>query len=44
MTHIDKAAWTQELALHGELFQQLKHHLPRELEETKARIEQRLAA
>jgi len=44
VTHIDKAAWAQELALHGELFQQLKHHLPRELEETKARIEQRLAA
>ena len=44
VTHIDKAAWTQELALHTELFTQLAHHLPRELEETKANIEQRLAA
>ena len=44
VTHIDKAAWTQELALHSELFTQLAHHLPRELEETKTKIEQRLAA
>ena len=44
VTHIDNAAWTQELALHGELFQQLAHRLPRELEETKAKIEKRLAA
>jgi len=44
VTAIDKAAWTQELQLHGELFQQLAYHLPRELEETKAKIEQRLAA
>ena len=44
VTHIDNAAWTQELALHSELFTQLAHHLPRELEETKANIEQRLAA
>ena len=27
-----------------ELFQQLKHHLPQELEDTKAAIEKRLAA
>lgn len=44
VTAIDRAAWTQELQLHGELFQQLAYHLPRELEETKAKIEQRLAA
>ncbi|MEZ0308119.1 MAG: phosphoenolpyruvate carboxykinase (GTP) [Ramlibacter sp.] len=41
---IDKAAWQQELKLHSELFQQLEYHLPRELTETKAKIEQRLAA
>ncbi|MBA4214251.1 MAG: phosphoenolpyruvate carboxykinase (GTP) [Polaromonas sp.] len=44
VTHIDSAAWTQELALHSELFTQLAHHLPRELEETKTKIEKRLAA
>ncbi|MCM3565760.1 phosphoenolpyruvate carboxykinase (GTP) [Hydrogenophaga intermedia] len=44
VTAIDKAAWTQELQLHAELFQQLAYHLPRELQDTKARIEQRLAA
>ncbi|MBL0918801.1 MAG: phosphoenolpyruvate carboxykinase (GTP) [Hydrogenophaga sp.] len=44
VTAIDKAAWVQELQLHAELFQQLAYHLPRELQETKARIEQRLAA
>ena len=44
VTHIDKAAWLQEMQLHAELFQQLKHHLPRELEETKAAIERKLAA
>jgi phosphoenolpyruvate carboxykinase (GTP) len=44
VTSIDKAAWTAELKLHEELFQQLRHHLPRELEETKAAIEKRLAA
>jgi phosphoenolpyruvate carboxykinase (GTP) len=41
---IDKAAWQKELELHSELFQQLAYHLPRELDEVKARIEQRLAA
>ncbi|MGH8819893.1 MAG: phosphoenolpyruvate carboxykinase domain-containing protein, partial [Rhodoferax sp.] len=44
VTSIDKAAWTQELALHTELFERLKHHLPKELEETRAAIERRLAA
>jgi len=41
---IDKAAWQKELQLHAELFQQLAYHLPRELDETKAMIEKRLAA
>ncbi|WP_447771327.1 phosphoenolpyruvate carboxykinase (GTP) [Variovorax boronicumulans] len=44
VTSIDKAAWQAELKLHSELFQQLAHHLPKELPETKAAIEQRLAA
>ena len=44
VTSIDKAAWTDELKLHDELFQQLAYHLPKELEETKAQIEKRLAA
>jgi phosphoenolpyruvate carboxykinase (GTP) len=44
VTSIDTSAWTDELALHTELFKQLAHNLPQELEETKARIQQRLAA
>ena len=44
VTHIDKAAWQQELKLHTELFEQLAYHLPTELTATKAQIEQRLAA
>jgi phosphoenolpyruvate carboxykinase (GTP) len=44
VTSIDKAAWTEELKLHTELFQQLAYHLPKELEATKAQIEQRLLA
>jgi len=44
VTSIDKAAWQQELKLHAELFEQLAYHLPKELSETKGRIEQRLAA
>ena len=44
VTHIDKAAWQQELKLHAELFEQLAYHLPAELTATKAQIEQRLAA
>ena len=44
VTHIDHAAWRKELELHAELFQQLRHHLPKELEETKGAIERRLAA
>ncbi len=41
---IDKAAWEAELKLHTELFEQLAHHLPKELPETKDAIERRLAA
>jgi phosphoenolpyruvate carboxykinase (GTP) len=41
---IDRAAWRTEMALHGELFEQLAYHLPDELTATKARIEARLAA
>ena len=44
VTSIDKAAWQKELELHSELFKQLEYHLPRELGETKAEIEKRLAA
>ncbi|RZI97421.1 MAG: phosphoenolpyruvate carboxykinase (GTP) [Variovorax sp.] len=44
VTSIDKAAWLAELKLHDELFQQLAHHLPKELPATKAAIEKRLAA
>ena len=40
---VDKAAWQKELQLHTELFRQLEYHLPRELGETKAQIEKRLA-
>jgi phosphoenolpyruvate carboxykinase (GTP) len=41
---IDYNAWKQELELHNELFQKLAYHLPKELTDTKARIEARLAA
>jgi phosphoenolpyruvate carboxykinase (GTP) len=44
ITSIDKAAWQSELKLHDELFDKLKHHLPKALEETKAQLEKRLAA
>ncbi|MFZ3117138.1 MAG: phosphoenolpyruvate carboxykinase (GTP) [Variovorax sp.] len=44
VTSIDKAAWQDELKLHTALFEQLAHHLPKELPETKAAIAQRLAA
>ena len=44
VTSIDKAAWLKELELHDELFKQLEHHLPKELGQTKAEIERRLAA
>jgi phosphoenolpyruvate carboxykinase (GTP) len=44
VTHIDRAAWAKEMELHGELFTQLAHNLPQELQDTKAQIEKRLAA
>jgi len=44
VTSLDKGAWKQEFALHDELFTQLAYHLPKELVETKAMLEQRLTA
>jgi phosphoenolpyruvate carboxykinase (GTP) len=41
---IDRAAWQHELALHGELFDQLSSRLPAQLLSTKAQIERELAA
>ena len=40
---VDTSAWTREVALHGELFEQLAYHLPAELSAVKTAIEQRLA-
>lgn len=44
VTSLNKADWKAEIALHTELFTQLAYHLPEELEETKTKLEQRLAA
>lgn len=44
VTSIDKAAWTDELKLHDELFTQLAYHLPAELSHTKAQLQARVAA
>ena len=44
VTSMDKGVWLKELELHSELFKQLAHHLPKELDETKTAIERRLAA
>ncbi len=44
VTSLDKADWKTEIALHTELFKQLAYHLPAQLEDTKAQLEQRLAA
>ncbi|MCS6765534.1 MAG: phosphoenolpyruvate carboxykinase (GTP) [Candidatus Protistobacter heckmanni] len=44
VTSIDKAAWQEEFKLHADLFKQLEYHLPKELIETKAKLEQRLGA
>jgi phosphoenolpyruvate carboxykinase (GTP) len=41
---IDKAAWRAELKLHGEHFEQLAYHLPKELPAVREQIEKRLAA
>jgi phosphoenolpyruvate carboxykinase (GTP) len=43
VTSIDKAAWQAELGLHAELFQQLAYHLPTELTDAKAKLEERLS-
>ena len=44
VSHIDKAAWKDEIALHSDLFNQLSYHLPPQLLETKALLEKRIAA
>ena len=44
VTHIDKAAWVEELKLHEVLFTQLAYHLPVALTDTKASIALRLEA
>ena len=44
VTSLDKADWKTEIALHTELFKQLAYHLPAQQEDTKAQLEQRLAA
>ena len=44
VTSLDKGAWKLEFGLHDELFAQLAYHLPKQLVETKSRLEQRLAA
>ena len=43
VSHIDTAAWQQELVLHTELFTQLAHRLPQALVDTKNALEKRLA-
>ena len=43
VTSIDKAAWLEEMKLHDQLFEQLSYHLPKELADTKQRLEERLA-
>ncbi|CAM3838844.1 phosphoenolpyruvate carboxykinase (GTP) [Paracidovorax anthurii] len=43
VTSIDKAAWADELKLHAAHFEQLAYHLPAEMLQTKAALEQRLA-
>jgi phosphoenolpyruvate carboxykinase (GTP) len=44
VTNIDQTAWQAELQLHDQLFTQLAHHLPEQLLQTKAQLEERLAA
>jgi phosphoenolpyruvate carboxykinase (GTP) len=44
VTSIDKSAWVEELKLHDAHFEQLAWHLPTALLDTKAALEQRLAA
>jgi phosphoenolpyruvate carboxykinase (GTP) len=44
ITSIDTRAWEDELKLHAELFDKLRHKLPPALEAAKNRLEQRLRA
>ena len=44
VTSIDKAAWAEEMKLHGEHFDKLAHNMPQELLATKQALEERLAA
>ncbi len=44
ITAIEKAAWVEELALHSELFEQLKDRLPAELLGVQEDLRKRLAA
>jgi phosphoenolpyruvate carboxykinase (GTP) len=44
VTSLDKGAWKQEFTLHDELFTQLAYHLPKQLVETKTKLEQSLTA
>ncbi len=44
VSNIDRDEWRAELALHAALFEQLAHHLPAELQATRAKIEARMLA
>ena len=44
ITSIDNAAWQDELGLHAELFDKLKHNLPAELIATKTALKKSLRA
>ncbi|MEQ6434891.1 phosphoenolpyruvate carboxykinase (GTP) [Comamonas sp. w2-DMI] len=44
VTSIDPAAWAEEMKLHGEHFDKLAYNLPKALLDTKARLQERLAA
>jgi phosphoenolpyruvate carboxykinase (GTP) len=44
ITSIDHPAWQAELALHDELFERLRHHMPEQLDMVKQRLEKKLAA
>ena len=42
VTHIDKAAWTEEFKLHEEHFSKLSHNLPKAMSDTLKALEARL--
>ena len=44
VTNIDKAAWAEEMKLHGEHFDKLAYNMPKELLAAKAELEERLSA